>query len=80
MEKEVIFPADVEAIFGKRPWKSRSEKLEEIAEKRRQAAASAAASDSCAKAESDSAESDSAESDSTDAETPPPFEGDIPKE
>ena len=74
MEKEVIFPADVEAIFGKRPWKSRSEKLEEIAEKRRQAAASAA-SDSCAKAESDSAESDS-----TDAETPPPFEGDIPKE
>ena len=70
MEKEVIFPADVEAIFGKRPWKSRSEKLEEIAEKRRQAAASAAASDSCAKAESDSA----------DAETPPPFEGDIPKE
>ena len=75
MEKEVIFPADVEAIFGKRPWKSRSEKLEEIAEKRRQAAASAAASDSCAKAESDSAESDS-----TDAETPPPFEGDIPKE
>ena len=75
MEKEVIFPADVEAIFGKRPWKSRSEKLEEIAEKRRKAAASAAASDSCAKAESDSAESDSA-----DAETPPPFEGDIPKE
>ena len=75
MEKEVIFPADVEAIFGKRPWKSRSEKLEEIAEKRRQAAASAAASDSCAKAESDSTESDS-----TDAETPPPFEGDIPKE
>ena len=66
MEKEVIFPADVEAIFGKRPWKSRSEKLEEIAEKRRQAAAS----DSRAKAESDSA----------DAETPPPFEGDIPKE
>ena len=75
MEKEVIFPADVEAIFGKRPWKSRSEKLEEIAEKRRQAAASAAASDSCAKAESDSTESDF-----TDVETPPPFEGDIPKE
>ena len=75
MEKEVIFPVDVEAIFGNRPWKSRSEKLEEIAEKRRQAAASAAASDSCAKAESDSTESDS-----TDAETPPPFEGDIPKE
>ena len=43
MEKEVIFPADVEAIFGKRPWKSRTEKLEEIAAKRREAKAAESA-------------------------------------
>ena len=35
MEKEVIFAADVEAIFGKRPWKSRTEQLMEVAEARR---------------------------------------------
>ena len=27
MEKEVIFAEDVEAIFGKRPWSSRSEEI-----------------------------------------------------
>ena len=35
MEKEVIFADDVEAIFGKRPWKSRTEQLMEVAEARR---------------------------------------------
>ena len=96
MEKEVIFPADVEAIFGKRPWKSRTEKLEEIAAKRREAAtaqaaesaiepkpASEPAAEAPASAEPKPA-SEPAElksaSESAEPETPPPFKGDTPKE
>ena len=39
MEKEVILAADVEQIFGKRPWISRTEQLMKEAEKRKAAQA-----------------------------------------
>lgn len=35
MDREVIFTEDVEKIFGKRPWKYRSEEIAEIYEERR---------------------------------------------
>ena len=35
IEKEVIFADDVERIFGKRPWKSRSEELSEESESKK---------------------------------------------
>ena len=41
MEKEVILAADVEQIFGKRPWISRTEQLMKEAEKRKAAQAAA---------------------------------------
>ena len=84
MEKEVIFPSDVEAIFGKRPWKSRTEKLEEIARRRRQAAAAKAAAEQKSASEPAAEAPASAEpkpaSEPAEPETPPPFQGDTPKE
>ncbi len=38
MDKEVIYAADVERIFGPRPWPSRTEELQKIAEERKRKA------------------------------------------
>ena len=79
MSKEVIYAADVERIFGKRPWKSRTEELQQVAEERRRQAEAASQQQAAGQQQdAPAAPQDSAPGDDTPLDTPSHSSGDTP--
>ena len=79
MSKEVIYAADVERIFGKRPWKSRTEELQQVAEERRRQAEAASQQQAAAQQQdAPAAPQDSAPGDDTPLDTSSHSSGDTP--
>ena len=79
MSREVIYAADVERIFGKRPWKSRTEELQQVAEERRRQAEAASQQQAAAQQQdAPVAPQDSAPGDDTPLDTSSHSNGDTP--
>lgn len=70
-DREVIFTADVEAIFGPRQWQSRSDEIIAMNESNKEEDNSENSSDDA----ENSKGSEKAETNSNDSTTPPPFKG-----